>query len=132
MTTMPIDNHPLTQRRLQFTGINVNKLTLKSNNYNIVSSFICWNQNIVHFSRIHLYFLQFSDVVDWGFTCLSDRVRHGDLLCLTVICMQTEEILEISKWHFVTTSLGHIFRPKSLSQTQYLVSYENKTASGAL
>ena len=51
MTTMPIDNHPLTQRRLQFIGIRVNKLTLKSidiiqssNNY----SFICWNQNIVH------------------------------------------------------------------------------------
>ena len=55
MTAMPIDNHPLTQRRLQFIGISVNKLTLKSisiiqssNNYNIVSSFICWNQNIVH------------------------------------------------------------------------------------
>ena len=55
MTTMSIDNHPLTQRRLQFIGISVNKLTLKSiniiqssNNYNIVSSFICWNQNIVH------------------------------------------------------------------------------------
>ena len=26
MTTMPIDNHPLTQRRLQFIGIGVNKL----------------------------------------------------------------------------------------------------------
>ena len=46
MTTMPIDNHPLTQRRLQFIGISVNKLTLKSidiiqssDNYNIVSSF---------------------------------------------------------------------------------------------
>ena len=58
MTAIPIDNHPLTQRRLQFIGISVNKLTLKSiksisiiqssNNYNIVSSFICWNQNIVH------------------------------------------------------------------------------------
>ena len=55
MTTMPIDNHPLTQRRLPFIGISVNKLTLKSidiiqssNNYNIVSSFFCWNQNIVH------------------------------------------------------------------------------------
>ena len=42
MTTMPIDNHPLTQRRLQFIGIGANKLTLKSiniiqssNNYNI-------------------------------------------------------------------------------------------------
>ena len=55
MTTMPIDNHHLTQRRLMFIGIGVNKLTLKSidltqspNNYNSVSSFICWNQNIVH------------------------------------------------------------------------------------
>ena len=55
MTAMPIDNHTLTQRRLQFIGIGVNKLTLKSIdiiqlsiNYNIVSSFICWNQNIVH------------------------------------------------------------------------------------
>ena len=55
MTTMPIDNYPLTQRRLQFIGICVNKLTFKSiniiqssKNYNIVSSFICWNQNIVH------------------------------------------------------------------------------------
>ena len=28
MTTMPIDNHPVTQRRLQFIGIDVNKLTL--------------------------------------------------------------------------------------------------------
>ena len=55
MTTMPINNHPLTKRRLQFIGTSVNKLTLKSinimqssNNYNIVSSSICWNQNIVH------------------------------------------------------------------------------------
>ena len=55
MTTITIDNQPLTQRRLQFIGIGVNKLMLKSidiiqssNNYNIVSSFICWNQNIVH------------------------------------------------------------------------------------
>ena len=54
MTTMPIENHPLAQRRLQFIGISVNKRTLKSisiiqssNNYNIVSSFICMNQNIV-------------------------------------------------------------------------------------
>ena len=36
MTTMPIDNHPLTQRRLQLIGIGVNKLTLKS--INIISS----------------------------------------------------------------------------------------------
>ena len=55
MTTMSIDNHPLTQRRLQFIGISVNKLLLKSiniiqssNYYNIVSSFICRNENIVH------------------------------------------------------------------------------------
>ena len=55
MTTMPIANHLLTQRRPQFIGIGVNKLTLKSiniiqssNNYNIVSSFICCHQNIVH------------------------------------------------------------------------------------
>ena len=54
MTNMPIDNHLLTQRRLQFIGISVNKLTLKSiniiqssNNYYIVSRFICMNQNIV-------------------------------------------------------------------------------------
>ena len=30
MSTMPIDNHLLTQRRLQFIGIGVNKLTIKS------------------------------------------------------------------------------------------------------
>ena len=55
MTIMPINNHPLTLGRLQFIGISVNKLTLKSiniiqssNNYNIVSSFICWNRNIVN------------------------------------------------------------------------------------
>ena len=55
MTTMPIDNNLRTQRRLQSIGISVNKVTLKSiniiqlsNNYNIVSSFICWNQNTVH------------------------------------------------------------------------------------
>ena len=55
MTTMLIDNHHLTQRRLQFIGTSVNKLTFKSiniitssSNYNIVSSFICWNQDIVH------------------------------------------------------------------------------------
>ena len=55
MTTMPIDNHPLTQKKLQFIVRVVNKLALKSINiiqlsniYNIVSSFIGWNQNIVH------------------------------------------------------------------------------------
>ena len=36
MTTMPIDNHLLTQKRLQFMGIGVNKLTLKS--INIIQS----------------------------------------------------------------------------------------------
>ena len=63
MTTIPIDNHPLTQRRLQFIGIGVNKLTLKSidkiqssNNYNNVSSFICWNQNIVHMKILDTLF----------------------------------------------------------------------------
>ena len=30
MTTMPIDNHPLAQIRLQFIGISANKLTPKS------------------------------------------------------------------------------------------------------
>ena len=55
MTTMPIDDRPLTQ----FIGIGVNKLTLKSiniipssNNYNIVCSFNCWNQNIVHIKML--------------------------------------------------------------------------------
>ena len=55
MKTMPIDNQPLSQRRLQFIGIGVNKLTFKninmiqsSNNCNILRSFICWNQNIDH------------------------------------------------------------------------------------
>ena len=59
MTAMPIDNHPLTQRRLQFIGNSVNKLTLKSiniiqssNSYNIVSSFISWNQNIVYMRKL--------------------------------------------------------------------------------
>ena len=63
MTTITIDNHPLTQRRLQFIGIGVNKLMLKSidiiqssDNYNIVSSFICWNQNIVHMKILHTSF----------------------------------------------------------------------------
>ena len=55
MKTMPIDNHSLTQKSLQFIGIGVNKLTFKginiiqsSINYNIVSGFFCFNQNIVH------------------------------------------------------------------------------------
>ena len=55
MTTMLIENHPLTQRKLQFICTSVNKLTLKSiniiqssNNYNIGSSSICWNQNNVN------------------------------------------------------------------------------------
>ena len=63
MTTMHIDNHPLTQRRLQFKGISVNKLTPKSinivqssNNYITVSSFICWNQNIVHMKILDVSF----------------------------------------------------------------------------
>ena len=32
MTTMPIDNRPLNKTMLQFKGISVNKLTLKSIN----------------------------------------------------------------------------------------------------
>ena len=63
MTTMRIDNQPLTQRRLRFLGISVNQLTLKSlniiqssNNYNIVSSFICWNQNIGHMKILDISF----------------------------------------------------------------------------
>ena len=63
MITMSIDNHLLTQRRLQFIAISVNKLTLKntniiqsSNNYNIVSSFICWNQKTVHMKTLETSF----------------------------------------------------------------------------
>ena len=50
MIAMPIDNHPLNQRRLQFIGIGVKSIDIiqSSNSYNIVSSFICWNQNIAH------------------------------------------------------------------------------------
>ena len=73
MTTMPIDDHPLTQRRLQFIGIGVNKLNLKSintirssNNYNIVSSFICWNRNIVHMKILDTSFKTTKEDLDLG------------------------------------------------------------------
>ena len=80
MTTMPINNHPFTYRRLQFIGISVNKLTLKSiniiqlsNNYNIVSSFICWNQNIVHMK-----------ILDTSFKMTKRRFRfRGQKMCIT-------------------------------------------------
>ena len=41
MTTMSIDNHPLTQRRLQFIGIGVNKLKQDKTNLENVSENIC-------------------------------------------------------------------------------------------
>ena len=63
MTTMPIDNLPLTQRTMQFIGIGANKFTLKSNiviqssnNYNIISSLICWNEYIVHMNILDTSF----------------------------------------------------------------------------
>ena len=78
MTTMPIDNHPLTQSRLQFIGISVNKLMLKSiniiqssNNYNIVSSFICWNQNIAHMK-----------IMDTSFKMTKRRFKLGGKRCV--------------------------------------------------
>ena len=78
MTTMLIDKHPLMQRRLLFIGISVNKLTLKSiniiqlsNNYNIVSSFICWNQNIVHIKILDTSFkMTKEDLGVWGKRCV--------------------------------------------------------------
>ena len=90
MTTMPIDNHPLTQRRLQFIGISVNKLTLKniniiqsSNNYNIVSSFICWNQNIVHMK-----------ILDTSFKVTKRRFRfRGRKMCITRV-----KLMRVSKY----------------------------------
>ena len=64
MANMRIENHPLTQRRLQFICININKLTLKSidmiqssNNYNIVCSFSSRNQNIVHMKILDASFM---------------------------------------------------------------------------
>ena len=78
MTTIPIDNLPLTQRRLQFIGISVNKLTLKSiniiqssNNYNIVSSCICSNQNIVHMK-----------ILDTSFKIMKRRFRFRGKRCI--------------------------------------------------
>ena len=79
MTTMPINSHPSTQRRLQFIGISVNKLTVKSiniiqssNNYNIVSSFICWNQNINHMK-----------ILDTSFKMTKRRFRfRGQKMCI--------------------------------------------------
>ena len=43
MTTMPINKHPLTQRRLQFKGIGVKKLTLKSINIVQVCNFLIFH-----------------------------------------------------------------------------------------
>ena len=78
MTSMPVDNHPLTQRRLQFIGTSVNKLTLKSinimqmsNNYNMFSSFICWNQNIVHMT-----------ILDTSFKMTKRRLGLGGMRCV--------------------------------------------------
>ena len=78
MRTMPTNNHPLTQRRLQFIGTSVNKLTLKSiniiqssNNYNIVSSFICWNQNIVNMK-----------ILDTSFKMTKGRFRFWGKRCV--------------------------------------------------
>ena len=72
---MPIDNQPLTQRRLQFIGISVNKLTLNSiniiqtsNNYN---RFICWNQNIVHMK-----------ILDTSFKMLKKDLGLGGKRCV--------------------------------------------------
>ena len=80
MTTMPIDNHPLTQRRPQFIDIGVNKLTFKSiniiqptNNYNIVSSFTCWNSKIVYIQ-----------ILDTSFKMRNRRFRFRGLkMCIT-------------------------------------------------
>ena len=73
MLIMLIDNHPLTQRRLQFIGISVNKLMLKSinimqssKNCNIVSSFIYWNQNIVHMKILDTSFKMTKIDLDLG------------------------------------------------------------------
>ena len=78
MKTVPIENHPFTQRRLQFIGISVKKFTLKSiniiqssNNYNIVSSFICRNQNIVHMK-----------ILDTSFKITKRRFRLGGKRCV--------------------------------------------------
>ena len=68
MTTMPIDNQPLTQIRLQFIGISVNKLKLNSINIiqtsNNYKSFICCNQNIVYMK-----------ILDTSFKMLKRRFR---------------------------------------------------------
>ena len=80
MTTMAIENHPLTQRSLQFMGISVNKLTFKginiiqsSNNYNVVSMFICWNQNLVHMK-----------ILDTSFKMKKRSFRfRGKKMCIT-------------------------------------------------
>ena len=59
--------------KLILVGIGVNKLTLKSiniiqssNNYNIVSSFICWNQNIVHMKILDTSFKIRKEDLDFG------------------------------------------------------------------
>ena len=77
MTTMPIDNHPFTQRRLKFIGVGVNKLMLKgidkiqsSNNYNVVISFICWTKNIVHMK-----------ILDTSFKMTKRRLGLGGKRC---------------------------------------------------
>ena len=75
MTTIP---STITDRRLQFIGISINKLTLKSINiiqasniYNIVSSFICWNQNIVHMKILNTSFkMTKKDSGLWGKRCV--------------------------------------------------------------
>ena len=80
MTTLPINNQTLTQRRLQFIVICVNKLKLKSidiiqssNNYNNVSSFIFWNQNIVHMK-----------ILDTAFKMTKRKFRYRGLkMCIT-------------------------------------------------
>ena len=123
MTTMPIHNYPFTQRRLQFIGIGVNKLTLtsidilqSSNYYHIVSSFICWNQNIVYKKILHTTFKMTKRKLGLGVkavlllwiicvimscVCPAFVSLH---YCLVVICWERADLLALDFWCLIVCS----------------------------
>ena len=124
MTTMTVDIRPLTKRRLQIIGISFNKLTLKSiniiqsqasNNYNIVSSFICWNQNIVVVDFLFIV-TPIVGVCNCFMFCCTLLYVHSSIAIILMGKRELIALLNLSSWCLVMVERLFLAVPRGCLQ----------------
>ena len=124
MTVMSIDNNPLTQRRLPFIGISVNKLTLKS--INIIQSPNNYNK-IVHMKildtsfkmtkrRFRFIVTPIVGVCNCSMFCCTLLYVHSSIAIILMGKRELIALLGLSSWCLVVVGRLFLAAPRGCLQ----------------